>query len=460
MSKYLYGASVQGIQEFIFETNKLKEIIGASELIKNIEKDAKNIFEKDKIIINAAGNIKVVFDSKNRAQEAIKNFMKSLRQKAVGITVSEAIVEFDGENPTADDFYKLEERLIEQRNRPEIPIDYKFCILKPAQRTARAVYEIKYDEEVDLSTYQKLNTKQDSSIELADLKNRHGKIAVIHADGNSLGSIVPKIANAGKLKDFSVKLNEATENAFKTAKKKFKQLREDSLFIREVILGGDDMTCIVNADYALEFVNEYLKNFEKQTKNLPGLNEIKKENLTACAGIAIVNEKYPVYYAVSLAEELCSIAKKESKFIDETNPPSSVKFYNLQSGNFQGFDLIKKNELEFDGISFDFGCYYINYDKRPLLGDFIKICELFEDDDSPKSKLREWLKSVVYNNELADLQLSRINEITKNDWKEKFNSLIKNFDEKLSLQNLIINGKTPVYDLIMITSNTDMKEKK
>ena len=33
MSKYLYGVSIQGIQEFIFKTNKLKEIIGASKIV-------------------------------------------------------------------------------------------------------------------------------------------------------------------------------------------------------------------------------------------------------------------------------------------------------------------------------------------------------------------------------------------------------------------------------------------
>ena len=36
MSQYLYGASVQGIQDFIFQTNKLKEIVGASELVESI----------------------------------------------------------------------------------------------------------------------------------------------------------------------------------------------------------------------------------------------------------------------------------------------------------------------------------------------------------------------------------------------------------------------------------------
>ena len=34
--KYLYGASVQGIQNFIFQSNKLAEIVGASELVEEI----------------------------------------------------------------------------------------------------------------------------------------------------------------------------------------------------------------------------------------------------------------------------------------------------------------------------------------------------------------------------------------------------------------------------------------
>ena len=36
MNKYLYGASVQGIQQFIFQTNELKDIVGASELVEFI----------------------------------------------------------------------------------------------------------------------------------------------------------------------------------------------------------------------------------------------------------------------------------------------------------------------------------------------------------------------------------------------------------------------------------------
>lgn len=37
MSAFLYVCSVQGIQDFIFQSNVLKEIIGASELVKCVE---------------------------------------------------------------------------------------------------------------------------------------------------------------------------------------------------------------------------------------------------------------------------------------------------------------------------------------------------------------------------------------------------------------------------------------
>ncbi|MEG1545617.1 MAG: hypothetical protein RR371_00005, partial [Bacteroides sp.] len=35
-NKYLYGAAVQGIQSFIFQTNELRDIVGASELVEQI----------------------------------------------------------------------------------------------------------------------------------------------------------------------------------------------------------------------------------------------------------------------------------------------------------------------------------------------------------------------------------------------------------------------------------------
>lgn len=49
--KWLYGASVQGIQGYIFQTNKLKDVIGASELVKDLRETN---FKKEFVL---AGNV-------------------------------------------------------------------------------------------------------------------------------------------------------------------------------------------------------------------------------------------------------------------------------------------------------------------------------------------------------------------------------------------------------------------
>ena len=62
--KYLYGAAVQGIQNFIFQTNELKDIVGASELVEEICTSAFDEFasENGESILRAAGNIKFIFN--------------------------------------------------------------------------------------------------------------------------------------------------------------------------------------------------------------------------------------------------------------------------------------------------------------------------------------------------------------------------------------------------------------
>jgi hypothetical protein len=79
---YLYGASVQGIQDFIFKTNKLQEIVGASEIVKSIENDFKTITKGFKIqpLMNAAGNIKAIFETEEECKELVLTFGKLVQK--------------------------------------------------------------------------------------------------------------------------------------------------------------------------------------------------------------------------------------------------------------------------------------------------------------------------------------------------------------------------------------------
>ena len=130
---YLYGAAVQGIQSFIFQTKELKDIVGASELVEEIcttafarllyddsntedDKILKKFLTDDNRIISAAGNIKYILNEKD-CMNVVREFPKKVMQMAPGITISQAVVKYEPDNFGLC-VQELEDKLRAQRNKP------------------------------------------------------------------------------------------------------------------------------------------------------------------------------------------------------------------------------------------------------------------------------------------------------------------------------------------------------
>ena len=465
MGKYLYGASVQGIQEFIFKTNQLQEIVGASEIVKSLEKEFVDFSKlpETNILLNAAGNIKAIFDDEAKLEKVVEDFPKLIMQKAYGITISQAVVKIAGEKQTQEEMNELEKKLKTQRNKPSISLDLSINIMELAPKTARPQVE----NDMDKSTKQKRDAyalwfreqrrddkEFEKSKELSYISNGKSKLAVIHADGNGLGQLIPTLKD---IPEFSKGLDKATEEAYKEAKN---SIKDDK--IRKIILGGDDMTVICDASYALEFTKVFLQKFEELSE------KYTTHKLTACAGIAFANEKYPFHYAVSLAEALCGATKKHAKTINEKLAPSSLMFHNIQSSNFQSWEKFVADELTIandeETIRCDFGPYYLSQDAQPQISNFLNTVEAYRCDGSPISRLRSWLSELSKSSQSAKNMLDRINEMSSQN--SKWNSCImdknlKQFKQELSNENLIIEKdgyrKTPIYDVLQILSATEAK---
>ena len=508
--KYLYGASVQGIQGFIFATNRLKEIVGASDIVEEI---ATRFFPKLlkelgiennewKAIVMAAGNVRILFEDRGSAQRLFEVAPKKIMQKAYGITLSQSIVQVPD---TLDRLVidRLEENLRSARNRQYPSLDRSLNAMYLVPRTALpAIQKEKVDGEenlMDRATFQKTKASRSGKASLLEklhvpkdqwekypndmsqMANNKGKIAVIHADGNGLGMVLQKIgerleAHPEKteevFREFSLKLDEATSNAAERALKETFSAEGDTIRFRPVILGGDDLTVICDADRAHDFIGKFLGYFEEETRDKIGKLgrhygiESIGEGLTACAGMTYCNEKFPFHYAVSLAEELCGVAKRESKNIDPDRPPSSLMFHNVQSSLVDGFDGLRRRELTLHtdrgDIYLDFGPYYLRAqsDRLPTLSALVNATMHFdEEENSPTGKLRNWLDILEEGRDMADLTLSRIADIA--EAKGFDGSFLRDLHPDLSLRNLIVkrpreDGKeetaTPIFDILQLHS--------
>lgn len=446
MSKYLYGAAVQGIQEFIFKTNELKHIVGASELVEQICTSAFDEFAKHgESIVRAAGNIRVIFDNEEDCRHAVREFPKKVMTMAPGITISQAVI------PLGDDFGRaideVETLLKVQRNKPQRSVTFGLMGVKRANNTGLPVVLVSEKNEYkDEPTIQKecfqnnrgLCEKSFGSLQIPakaiafDIKDMTGKndwIAIIHADGNGLGKVVQKV---GKNKDvfmrFSQLLDDATKEAAQVAFRAVKDSFQDTkvIPIRPVVLSGDDMTVIIRGDLAIDYTKNFIKAFEESTRELLGdiLKDAHvfaedKDFLTACAGIAFIKSSYPFYYGYKLAEELCSHAKKDTKAIHGADsdylPPSCLLFHKVQDSFIISYeDIIKRELTAKDRLSFKAGPYYTSpHTSKKTVEDLQHASTLLnsEDGDGIKSGIRNWLSLRIENEKKAEQRKERMLQI-------------------------------------------------
>lgn len=497
MNKYLYGASVQGIQGFIFQTNALREIAGASELVeqictaefaKAIHSNADQLDDDQNAIVTAAGNIKYLFDDEQKCRDVVKNFPKTIMEFAPGITISQAVVLIEDGKPVGKDHLDLLERKLKtQRNKPFRPYDLGLLGINRSRKTGLPAYEEKNIKGtrtiIDKGVSKKIATKQGRVAstffnsteneripwEMNDMTSSKGKsyswLAVIHADGNNMGNVIQNLAEQVKnlvgnefvsiFRRFSLALNNSTKNAANQAyKKTLESLNLEANFklpFRPIVIGGDDLTIICRADLALDFTKLFLKYFEVETKkNFADLGfDFLDKGLTACAGIAYIKESYPFHYGYQLAETLCSEAKKNAKQHTNTDKltPSCLLFHKVQDSFIENYKKIKERELKAGNIFFDYGPYYLNENKYPTI-DKLKssVAQLeVKEGNAIKSHLRQWLTDLHTDQGLASQKIDRLVSVA--DQQSKI------ILDNLGLPKAAVElNPSPVYDWLTIHS--------
>ena len=482
--KWLYGASVQGIQGYIFQTNKLKDVIGASELVKDLcETDFKKEFVLTgnvEYIVKAAGNIKLILDSEEDCKRIVFQFPKYAMEKAPGITLSQAVVKCMSDDMT-EDRKKLEDRLRAQRNRPCKSLTLGSVAMHRSPLTGLPAVPHKDNEPLDEGVLRKREILVEKDVnktlfeiftgekvgysemglEIKDLTGENDWIAIIHADGNSLGEVVEALGSESreKLCEFSKKLDEATKRAAQEAYKKVKEEYEGKIDfkkypIRPIVLGGDDLTVICRGDIAIDFVKKYISLFEEKTEKL------LSRKLTACAGIAFIKSSYPFSFGYELAETLCGLAKKDAKSDEMKNAnegmvPSCLMFHKVQSSFVEDYESIKQKELTLkDGSSLCYGPYYLAEQKdlaeQKVRWTIEKLCTTADEfakekNNSVKTSVREWLTKMHEDTQVAEQYKKRVEAISVN--KQLFECATE----------ISVRKSYPAYDILSLVTIKNQK---
>jgi len=376
MSEYLLAAEADKIQDLIFRSSHLREVVGGSQMLTHFCQETAPNLAKDyagKKIISDGGSFLFRFDDNKKAASFGPALAEAYRRELGGtLTVIEKPVSVNGDFTTAQEETHRALRAAKEHQAhylvtPHFPY-IAFCAscgtglavthdklrkkdpegqyLCP-QCKEKSLYREKHGQEYFLQLfYGKLNRPVPDDIlvaeEIGKLDPRN-YVAYLLADGNNMGKVFGKCASPEQMETLSKKLADKTREglAGPTEMMLVKQkavLQEkigDRVPILPLILGGDDLFVLIPAPWALDFAYRFAQTYEHE------IGEIVRDfsvvpKPTVSVAVVICKAKYPYYLAHQRGEELLAEAKKFSKrwAVDNNNDnPSSVINFDVILGS-------------------------------------------------------------------------------------------------------------------------------
>lgn len=426
---------VRGIQEYIFRTNAVKEIVGGSKIVDNLIitefenacRECKDIEESEivldwynhenykfdtdtnikiEVLYYGGGNLVVLF----RTEELCKNvsiiMSKNIMKKAYGLSLAYAFVS-KTENYN-DDWKNLKQKLSEIK--AVTPLNKPAGILPIVQYDAisgRPLSMVYDNKKVTYEAYQKLkkyeevqreNSPYVKEFDKMRTSKEEGLIAIVHIDGNSMGMNIRDIMNGAntysdavyRMRKISKDIHEVFEiKAINTVKEKILDIckkhdirvNENEIPFRPLIQAGDDITFVCNERIALDIVKEYINSIRE------GYMYDEKYKFSACGGIAIIHSHYPFYKGYQIAEKCCKSAKKRAKSEGKVDEKigNFVDFEYCYSGAILDLDNSRKeNYTSIDGnilLKRPYGIY-----KTKLIENNDKKEEIFDENLNDEQK--------------------------------------------------------------------------
>lgn len=514
--QYFYAFEAKEIQRFILQSDKLKEMLGGSEIVARLcddfLKDALQQLGLDgrhEMIANAAGWARILFYDEDAMATFFAHWPFLAEQFAPGLQMIQAVTEIADKSELPEAIYLVGRQLRRERNLALRTLPEITPLIERNPRTGLAAVEItdagreadnqsklrdrqakrKHDHSdgmtvagaIDIGVGLHWPTKFD---DIVAIDNAY--LAIIHADGNDLGSTLmclkehvkkPGVDAAEVYQRFTYVIDSATKAAVKSAfdvvLRPAAEVREGQMKgmipARPIVLGGDDLTIVVRADLAFAFTKAFLQAFEEESttllKNKMGTVEDLPTRLTACAGIAFVKKAYPFAHGYELSESLCAYAKllaKENKYRLENGEtkyvPSSFAFHRNTSSIAGDFGEIREQELTSRDrkVKLWFGPYAIG-EQTGNLPSFVQLEALSRSlARLPGGSVRELIGELYLDSILAQTRFARMLEVAPHDRREALKSALRTLIPGTPPAILDTRRQTPLLDAHTLAGLTGM----
>lgn len=349
--------TVRSKQEYIFRSNRMQEIVGASAIISqsfdllfscaeqfgvktergsgpfNMEETMRKFSEGTLDMVDlfvGGGNDTVLFRSEELCRKVNEAFTYAVLKERPGMIpmyIGVPVKPDENGNFNYRRNYAELMRAVETEKKRMVPGRGRYAV--PFALTDRTNFQpqsIRMNiggDETWLSD--EVYAKRQFSQRDVPLDSLGSLLAIVHADGNNMGiKIQHKLGDATDydtcvtaMRQFTANISSAFTKAGRDAleqrsaelaalerEKEHPKLKPSAFLVRWIVSDGDDATFICNAKLAKELTEAYLHGVSAYRGE-----DDPEETYSSCAGICIFHSHYPFARAYALAEQACDNAK-------------------------------------------------------------------------------------------------------------------------------------------------------
>lgn len=471
--RYLTILEVSQKQAYIFQSNELRSNIRNSAVIAWIMsktymeetiQDKKLFSAKKNLVYSGGGHTVLEFETEDNAVLFTKKLTRAIREQYYGVEVFAATRQYDDALSPGENLKELTKQLERKKSIREASFHQgSFGVERINTNTLKPMLEgetlenpyhaktPKEEDKIDKELSAKDFDRAYQFEELGGSKDKSNFIAVVHIDGNAMGKRVENLQKKYRdcpWADYKEKLNQFSTEIdlhFKEAYKEMAEyvadnikngkldeldIKEKKLPVRRIITAGDDVCFVSEGRIGLECAAAFIRALSQKENHIDG------EGYSACAGVAIVHQKYPFYRAYELAELLCSNAKRFGAALSEDGSGKDVSAidWHIEFGEMRDMlEEIRESYCDADRKKLIQRPYLVNASDRILkmepkrqYANFKKLIAGIQQKEScARSRLKE-LRTILKQGERETeyfLRFHKIDELMKENLQGDFELL-------------------------------------
>lgn len=359
---FLARVEVDGKQRWVFETDRLRDAVGASFLVASLGEVAKDHLGDGTEILATSGHAEALFDRADAARDWVDIITRHFAKEAPGMEVAGVVVplgsglvqarsaarqaaeqgvrarlarpdmtgrglpwllpcHYSGRPAEDAELYPRKEHTSGRRGGAGV-VARRAVFAQTRERVADWLRKSDWPDELVRTVQEAYFWQFDASKDEQQgpteaLAEPDTWRAVVHIDGSGFGALFDEAGEhvdtpegLKKFRELSASVEQLGFQALARALLELKGVVDpdwwDRFPVYPLLVGGDDLTLVMDGRWALFLARRYLHHFEQIAAGFG-------QDLRAGAGVAIVKHHFPFRLAYGLAAELCTTAKRRHK---------------------------------------------------------------------------------------------------------------------------------------------------